>query len=392
MDRRIFFLAAGSFATGTEAYVYAGHLGSLAADMGQEVSTAGQLATAFALTFAVTAPVIAGVAGRFGRRPVMVTGLALIGLLNLLAAAAPGFGILIAIRIGCGLAAGLVGPIATLAAAELAPPHQRGKAMAVVVSGITLAFVLGIPAGSVVGDLAGWQGTFVYAGIVALGAAVLIRVGVPQLPGGARLRLGAFRAAAQPAVAVPLVLTMMGFAATFTAVAYVGPLVSAIADLSGSGVGAMQGLIGVGSIVGIVLGGRMADRPGTAGWLAGSFFVSVFALSSYSLLLGTGLPRGVTLAALSLAMVAGAAALFSRTPVIQTRLVAVAPSETRAVVLALNGSMVFFGQGLGAAIGGLAIDTGGLQVLGFTAAFVALAAVPLTLRFLADRPLPAPAE
>ncbi|NJO37797.1 MAG: MFS transporter [Rhizobiales bacterium] len=70
MDRRIFFLAAASFATGTEAYVYAGHLTELAADLGQPVSTAGQLASAFALTYALTAPFIAGLAGRFGRRGV----------------------------------------------------------------------------------------------------------------------------------------------------------------------------------------------------------------------------------------------------------------------------------------------------------------------------------
>ena len=366
MDRRIFFLAAASFATGTEAYVYAGHLDSLAADLGQPVATAGQLATAFALTYALTAPVIAGVAGRFGRRPVMVTGLALIGVLNLLAALAPSFGVLIAIRVACGLAAGLVGPIATLAAAELAPPDQRGRAMAIVLSGITLAFVLGIPVGSVIGDLAGWRGTFVYAGALAFGAAALIRAGFPAFPAVAA-RLGAFRSALQADIAVPLLLTMAGFAATFTAVAFVGPLVTAIAGLTGSGIGAMQALIGVGSIVGIVLGGRIADLPGTSGGWAAAFWSPRWRSPPTACCSAPACPA-LTLAALSLAMISGAAALFSRTPVIQTRLVAAAPAEARAVVLALNGSMVFFGQGLGAAVGGLAIEAAGLTALGFTAA------------------------
>ena len=379
VDKRIFFLAAASFATGTEAYVYAGHLETLAHDLGQPVSTAGQLATAFALTYAIMAPLVAGLAGRFGRRPVMVSGLVLIGALNLMAAIAPSFGALIAIRFACGLAAGLVGPIATLAAAELAPPDQRGRAMAVVLSGITLAFVLGIPIGSVVGDWAGWRGTFVYAGVLAFGCAALIRAVFPALPGGAPRRLGAFAEALRPAIAGPLLLTMAGFAATFSAVAYVGPLVTAIAGLTGSGIGAMQALIGVGSIAGIVLGGRMADQPGRRGFLAGSFLVSAAALSSYSLLLGTGLPRFMILAGLSLAIIAGAAALFSRTPVIQTRLVAAASAEARPVVLALNGSMVLFGQGLGAAVGGMAIDVAGLPAVGFTAALAALVAVPLAL-------------
>ena len=391
MDKRIFLLAAASFATGTEAYVYAGHLDSLAADLGQPMATAGQLATAFAVTYALTAPVIAGVAGRYGRRPVMVTGLALIGFLNLLAALAPSFGALIVLRVACGLAAGLVGPISTLAAAELAPPEQRGRAMAIVLAGITLAFVLGIPAGSVIGDLAGWRGTFAYAGALALAAAALIRAGFPALPGGTPLWIGAFRSALKADIAVPLLLTMAGFAATFSAVAFVGPLVTAISGLTGSGIGAMQALIGVGSILGIVLGGRMADRPGTSGWLVGSFLVSALTLSAYSLLIGSVLSPALTLTALSLAMIAGAAALFSRTPVIQTRLVAATPAEARAVVLALNSSMVFFGQGLGAAVGGLAIETAGLPALGFTAAALALAAVPLALRGR-ERTLPFPAE
>ncbi len=372
MDKRIYLLAAASFATGTEAYVYAGHLSDLAADLGSLVATAGQLATAFALTYALSAPIIAGLAGAYGRRRVMVTGLVLIGCLNLIAAFATSFAALIAIRFACGLAAGLVGPISTLAAAELAPPEQRGRAMAVVLAGITLAFVLGIPIGSVIGDFAGWRGTFAYAGLLALGVAGMIRIGFPDLPGGAGLRTDACRAAFDPAIAVPLALTMTGFAATFTAIAYVGPIVTEISGLSGSGIGAMQALIGVGSIFGILIGGRMADRPGTRNSLISSFIVSALALSAYSLLIDTGWPRAMTIAGLSLAMMAGAAALFSRTPVIQTRLVLTAPVAARPVILALNGSMVFFGQGLGAAIGGLTISAGGLGNVGFVAALVAL--------------------
>lgn len=301
MDRRIFFLAAASFATGTEAYVYAGHLTELAADLGQPVSTAGQLASAFALTYALTAPFIAGLAGRFGRRGVMVTGLVLIGLLNFLAALASSFEMLIAIRLACGLAAGLVGPITSLAAAELAPPEQRGRAMAVVLAGITLAFVLGIPTGSVIGDFAGWRGTFVYAGLLALGAASLIQVGLPTLPGGEPFQAGAFKAALKLGVAVPLMLTLIGFAATFTVIAYVGPIVTAISGLTGSGIGAMQALIGVGSIAGIVIGGRSADRPETGQFLAASFLVSAFALSGYSVLTGVDVQRSWIVAFLSLA-------------------------------------------------------------------------------------------
>lgn len=392
MDRRIFILAAASFATGTEAYVYAGHLATLAADLGKPVATAGQLASTFALTYALTAPFMAGFAGRFARRGVMVTGLVLIGLLNCLAALANSFEMLIAIRFACGLAAGLVGPITSLAAVELAPPEQRGRAMAVVLSGITLAFVLGIPTGSVIGDFAGWRGTFVYAGLLAFGAAVLIQIGLPALPGGEQLQARAFKAALNPAVAVPLTLTLIGFAATFTVIAYVGPIVTAISGLTGSGIGAMQALIGVGSIVGIAVGGRAADHPEARRFLTASFLVSAFALSGYSALMVIDAHRAWIIALLSLAMMTGAAALFARSPVIQTRLVTAAPVAARPVVLALNGSMMFAGQGLGAAIGGVVIAGAGIGLAGYAAGTVAACGAVLALSLLRQSPTAGPSS
>jgi MFS transporter, DHA1 family, inner membrane transport protein len=382
MDRRIAVLALASFAMGTEAFVYAGHLEALATDLGRSVAAAGQLATAFAATCALTAPLVAGAVAHLQRRAVLVAGLSLIGALNLLAALAPSLEILIALRIACGLSAGLVGPIASLAAAELAPPEQRGKAMGVVLAGMTLAFVLGIPLGSVIGDVAGWRGTFAYAGAVAIVTALILRIALPAIPGGRRTSLSSFTAAWRPDVALPLTLTLLGFAATFTTIAYVGPVVTAISGLTGSGVGAMQALIGIGSIIGIVLGIRTTDSPQAGRVLVFSFVVSALALSLYSLLMSgdpgdpaapvLSSPRGLVILALSIAMVMGAAALFARTPIIQARLVAAAPPTARPVILALNGSMVFLGQGLGAALGGVTIAVAGLPALGYAAAGFAL--------------------
>ncbi len=393
MNKRIAILALASFAMGTEAFVYAGHLEALAADLGQSVAAAGQLATAFAITCAVTAPLIAGAVAHMPRRAALIAGLCLIGALNLLAALAPSLPVLIGLRIACGLAAGLVGPIASLAAAELAPPEQRGKAMGIVLAGMTLAFVLGIPVGSVIGDFAGWRGTFVYAGLIAFAAALAIRLVLPSMPGGARTSFASFSAAFEPAVARPLALTLIGFAATFTTIAYIGPVVTAISGLTGSGIGAMQALIGAGSIIGIVIGIRSADSARAGRVLVQSFLVSAFALSLYSVLLhGTPVdaaaplvsaPRGLAILALSLGMIAGAAALFARTPIIQRMIVAASPVDARPVVFALNGSMVFLGQGLGAALGGLAIATGGIGALGYAAAATALVGAGLAFAMAA---------
>ncbi len=325
------------------------------------------------MTYALSAPFVAGIVARFDRRTILTLGLSLIGVINLLAAAAPSLGILIGLRIIAGLAAGLVGPISSVAAAELAPPEMRGKAMAIVLAGMTLAFVLGIPMGSVIGDLGGWRSTFTYAGAVALAAAVVIRLVLPSMPGTTSAGLSAFRSALDPAVLGNFTLTLIGFAATFSTIAYLGPVVTAISGLTGSGIGAMQALIGVGSIIGVALGARMATRPHEKRQLAGTFVVSAVALSLYSvLMLLTSVdplqpiaswPRAGIVAALSIAMISGAMALFARTPVIQVRLVEASPIEARPVILALNGSMVFFGQGLGAAIGGATLALAGCPTL-----------------------------
>ena len=164
-----------------------------------------------------------------------------------------------------------------------------------------------------------------------------------------------------------------------------------ISGLEGAGIGLMQALIGVGSVVGVVLGGGAADRPGAGHALALSFPVSVLALASYSLLMALDLPPAPAIGLLAAGMVAGAAALFTRTPILQARIVAAAP-EARTTVLALNGSMVFVGQGLGTAIGGAAISIAGLGAVGLADAFVALLGVGITMHGLGrgdPRPVPA---
>ena len=369
LNPRIYVLGLASFAMGTEAYVYAGHLGSLARDAGVTVPTAGQLATAFSLTYAISAPVIAGLVASFNRRTVIASGLALIAVLNLLASQMSGFEGLLVIRILCGLAAALVGPIASVAAAELAPPDQRGKAMGFVLGGMTLSFIAGIPAGSLIGDFTGWRGTFMYASVVAVLAAVIVRSVLPSMPGHAEAASSVMDLASRSAVVVPLLLTLLGFAATFAVIAYLGPVVTAVAGLSGSGIGAIQAFIGLGSIVGVIVGARYADRPAASFIMAASFLVSAMSLSAVSLLfLTTG---KVAIVGLGAAIAAGAAALFCRTPLIQVRLVKAAPAQ-RSVLLALNGSMVFFGQGLGAALGGAVIGFAGLAALGWAGGAVAL--------------------
>ncbi|OQW59466.1 MAG: hypothetical protein A4S14_05780 [Proteobacteria bacterium SG_bin9] len=374
---------------GTEAYVYSGHLSALAADLSIPLAASGQLASAFALTNALTAPFVAAAVSGYDRRRILVVGLCLIGILNLVASLLSSFTGLIIIRIMCGLAAGLVGPIATVAAAQLAGPANRGKAMAIVVGGLTLAFVLGIPSGSVVGDFASWRGTFAYAGIVALAGAVVIGTVLKPMAGGPRPNLSAIRNLAQGSVITNLSMTLVGFAATFAVIAFVGPVITAITALTGSGVGAMQALVGLGSFIGIALGGSYADRPQASLAISIAFVTSAIALGAMSLLMEMSMTRAIAIALLSLAMVVGSASLFTRTPILQTQLFASVPAPVQPIALALNQSMVFFGQGLGALVGGIAIGVGGIEIVGYAGAAIAVLGLLISIN---AKPVAAPAH
>lgn len=364
-------LALAGFALGTEAFVFVGHLDAMAATLDVPVAAVGQLASVFAFSSACSAPFVAGAVAGMERRRVLVIGLLAIGALNLLAATLSTLGGLIAVRLLCGLATGLVGPIASAAAAELAAPEERGRAMAIVFGGVTVAFVLGVPLGSVAGEILGWRGTFLWAGMIALAAALIVRLRLPQIVPGPRVAFRPGAVLGTAGVTPALLLTLVGFAATFCVTAFIGPLLGALLGFSGASVGAMQALIGLGAIAGVVVGGRWADRSSALGPLLASFLLSAVMLSLFGWLFLLKLPHGVALLLLVPATVLGAAALFLRTPVVQARLVAAAP-EHRPVLLALNGSMVFAGQGLGAALGGIGLTAAGLPSLGFIGAAVAL--------------------
>ena len=190
--------------------------------------------------------------------------------------------------------------------------------------------------------------------------------------------------ALRPDIAATLALTAVGFAATFTVIAYIQPVAFRIMGIDGAGIGGLQALIGVGSIFGVFIGGRYADRPNAMRMVAATFLVSILALSGYSWLTRLGADHPLTLPLLIASMVTGAAALFARSPAIQTRLIGLDPPSAN-VLLALNGSMVFAGQGLGAAIGAITIYALDVSFLGFAAAMVAAGGTLLALSLTAKQ-------
>lgn len=282
MYRALVSLLLGSFAIGTTEFVVAGLLPAIAADLGVSLPRAGFLVTGYALSVVVGGPILALVAARFPRKPALLAVVALFLLGHVIAALAPGFATLMVGRAVAAAAHGAFFGLAILLGTSIVPPERRGMALAVIVGGINVANIIGVPLGTAVGTAFGWRSAFVMVGGIALAAMAAIAVFVPNPPragrGGSSLA-AQVRAARDPRVLTSfgmIILHMMAFwsLATFVAPYFTGAgLAEAYLPLVLLGFGIAGG-------IGVVAGGRYADRYPITGItrtypvLAACFFVA----------------------------------------------------------------------------------------------------------------------
>jgi len=181
----IYWMALGTFAIGTEGFMIAPLLPSLAGDLSVSTATAGQLVTIFALTYALSSPVLTALTGSINRRRLLVLSMIGFALANAVAWAAKDYWSLMAARVLLALAAGLYVPSANALAGALVGPERRGAALAIVSGGTTIAVALGVPLGAIVGARFGWRMMFAGVGILALIATVGLMSGLARDVGGA---------------------------------------------------------------------------------------------------------------------------------------------------------------------------------------------------------------
>lgn len=380
MNPRIYLLPLGAFAIGTGNFVFVGVLDELAAGVGVRVSTAGQLTTVFAVAYAISAPLLVATTARLPRRPVLLVALALFATANLLLAMAPPFPAMLALRVLAAFGAALYMPVAMGIAVELVRPDERGRAMAIVLFGLTFAFLMGIPMGTWIGSTFGWESTFAFAaGIGGLSLCAIAPI-LPRIPGTGSRGLSGIAVVLRPRVAALLAVSTLAFVAVFCINAFIGPVLARATGLGGPGIAALQVLLGVGGLLGVPLGGWLADQrpgPGPALWILA---VIAFAQSIFSLLImvpGWAETTGSVVAS-GVALTLASGALFALGPVQQQRLIRAADDE-RDIVLSLNAAALFLGQGVGAGIGGVSIAVLGFGANGLLGAVVALIGVVLLL-------------
>ena len=371
MNHRLLALALGTFAIGTGSFVFAGLLEGVAKDLSVSVATAGHLVTVFAVTYAVSSPVLATLTGNVGRKRLLGAAMALFVVGNLLSVISPTFELLLASRVAAAVGAAVFTPTAAAVASSLAPPEARGRALSVVTGGLTVAFVAGIPLGSLIGTYSSWRMTFVMVGILGIAAAFGVRFLLPPVENppvvSLQERVDTLR---QPAVVAALLFTFVALMGGFVVFTYISPLLAQITGFGGAGVSGMLLLFGSAAMVGNSLGGYGADHVGYGRLMAVIVVVLTLSLLAFSLLVRISGSAPAFLG-VSAALVGWGVAGFALNPLQQYRVVQLAEC-TRNVALSLNASAIYLGQGAGAFLGALALDLGSLRSLGWTGALCTL--------------------
>lgn len=377
MNLRLLSLVFAPLAFGTSAFVFIGLIDPMAKNLGVGIPEVGRLQTIFAVACALGGPVLARLLSQWDRKGLLLLVMAILTATSIGSAMAPTYGVLAGIRFAGGLFAALTLPLATTLAVSMVDETRRPSAIATVLAGYTLAFLLGMPLGSVLGDAFGWRAAFWFAAGISVIAFVLIGLGAPGGVAPPVVGKASFAEALRGENAVLMLMTLAAFTATFCTVSFIGPVITGISGLTGAAIGAVQVATGVGSLVGLPLGAVLA-RFRTR--LALRILLTSTVLSQSLFFLGLKFDLGwFALPALLIAMISGSAALFATSPIIQSN-IAKNAGEAATIAFALNGSMLYLGQGVGAFLGGLGIAQIGLAAVGILGAGVGLIGLVLTGR------------
>ena len=356
----IWLLSAGNFVIGMGAFMVIGLMPLLAEDLGVGQGRAGTVLTIYALAYAIGSPLLVALTGRVPRRALLAAAMGLFGLAALGAALAPTLPLLLAARVAGALGAGLFSPLAAATAAGLSPPAGRGRALARVFFGLTLAQVIGVPAGAWLAYSLSWHLAFLIVAVLALPVVVGVLRVVPRDLAFQRTTLRGLGAAlADLRGLVTTAYTALFLGAVYILFTYIAALLQQQMGYDGSGVSLFLFVFGIGAVGGNLLGGVLADRLGpqrTLTLLAGA---QVLLMPLFSLL---PMPDALLL---SLGLVWSLAG-WSFMPSQQMRLIEMAP-ERQNVNLALNAAAIYAGAGLGGWVGGMVIEAFGLRATGLAA-------------------------
>jgi len=368
----LYALTVGAFGIGTTEFVIMGLLLQVATDLRVSIAAAGLLISGYALGVFVGAPLLTAATSRLPRKTALVALMAIFTLGNLACALAPDYTTLMIARVITSLAHGTFFGVGAVVATGLVAADRKASAISIMFTGLTVATLLGVPAGAWLGLHFGWRATFwavVAIGVIAIAVIALL---VPSDRGereAISMREEA-KVLGRPQVLLGLLATVIGYAGVFAVFTYIQPILTRVTGFAESAVSPILLVFGVGMIVGNLVGGRLADRRlvptllGTLAVLALVLGMMTFALHSKpAAVLFTGL--------------LGAAAFATVAP-LQLRVLQKAEGAGQSLASSFNIAAFNLGNAIGAWLGGVVIAHGpGLGAVTWVAALVTLAGLAI---------------
>jgi MFS transporter, DHA1 family, inner membrane transport protein len=355
VPRALIALAIGAFGIGTTEFVVMGMLPEIADGLGVSVPSVGLLISAYAVGVVVGAPTLTALGVRCSPRQTLVGLMALFVVGNALSALAPTYETLAAARVLTALAHGSFFGVGAVAARRLVAPERATSAISLMITGLTVANVVGVPLGTFVAQQTSWRlvlGAIAVIGLVTIAGLLAWMPAELGEPGDLRTELAAFR---RGQVWLVLGLTMVGFSALFAVYSYVSPILTELGGLPVEWVTPVLALFGVGTTVGTLVGGRLGDRYGFS-------FVAVGLLATAVVLAGFALVARTPVAAVVSLVLFGTLA-FGLGPVVQNGVIEAARVRGGSLVSAANQGAFNVANALGAALGAAVLSGG----LGYTA-------------------------
>jgi len=350
--RALWALLAGNFVIGTGVMVVPGTLNEISASLSVTAATAGQLITAAAAVMCIGAPLLAAAVAGWDRRQLLALTLLWYAIGHVLCALMPTFGALLPVRMLTVIAPAIFTPQAAACAGLLVPPEHRGRAVTFVFLGWSMASVLGLPIGALIGGHLGWRMAFAAIAALSVASATSVWLTLPNGIRPAALTAAAWSRVLRSPVLMGIVsVTALQGAGQFVLFSYFGPILKQSFGADATTLSVMWALFGACGLVGNMVVSRFIDRVG-----AGRMVLVTTVLIASSLLLW---PLASTLAWLAVVLVPWGLGCFATNSAQQARLVGLAPALAPGSV-ALNSSGIYTGQAVGAALGGwlLANDAG----------------------------------
>lgn len=348
----LFCLTAGAFAIGMTEFVIMGLLPNVARDLDVTIAQAGQLITGYALGVALGAPILTIATSKIAQKQLLCLLMAIFIIGNLVGALAPSYGLLMGSRLVTALAHGTFLGTGSLIAARLVRPDRRAAAVSMVLAGLTIANIIGVPFGTLIGQQLGWRASFGAITIMGIISLIGIITMIPKIeqteqPSLAKEVSSLF----QPQVLLILATGAFGCCSMFAVFTYITPMLTDVTGFQESSVTWILVMYGIGVTLGNLIGGRLAD------WKLMPSVITIFIILSALLLILSGVLHIPALALIFIFLWGMAA--FGIMPGIQLRIMNLAHEAPRLAATSSH-SALNLGNAAGAFIGGVVLTQAGL--------------------------------